>query len=381
MIVSLLKLYKFKSLALFRYLKIAGYTDRLLNVLYPKRIQTNLSQFRMDQVIPNQSQVKFFSGKLQIERYLLYTPQFVVRSSVEMEADFYFAYLKSVEELGKNIELIINLNKSILNGVLKKTLLIIDGHTLLNLPKSQVEILNLFRLSGGVVLFDHPDLIKSKNGEKLLDQCFRFADFGVIHNPRLSFEKFSNRVILWPTYPFADVFSSAGLQEKKSALLFSGSLFRGLNGRKYFFKYAVRRGLDVIDSMADSEKKENIFSEYSEYLKSLEVCKLSFTTGYRNRRESLLAFRCIELMLRGVVVLYEEGSFIDYFFIPYVHYIPVKNAPDMFLKAKYLLRNPELINSVSTNAKLYCQAKFSNKTFWAEIDKMLNISRNDIDIY
>jgi len=381
MIVSLLKLYKFKSLALFRYLKIAGYIDRLLNVLYPRRIQTNLSQFHLDHVVPIQSQIKLFSGNLQIERYLLYTPQFVVRNKVKMEADFYFAYIKSVEELGKNVELITSLNQTNFNGDLSKTLLIIDGHTLLNLPKSQVEILDSFRLNGGVVLFDHPDLIKSKNGEKLLDLCFQFADFGVIHNPRLNFEKFSNRVILSPTYPFADVFSSTGSQEKKSALLFSGSSFRGLNGRKYFFKYAVKRGLDVIYSMADGEKEENIYSEYSEYLKSLEVCKLSFTTGYRNRKESLLAFRCIELMMRGVVVLYEEGSFIDYFFTPYVHYIPVKNAPDMFLKAEYLLRNPEFISSVSTNAKLYCQAKFSNMIFWAEVDKMLNIQRNDNLIY
>jgi hypothetical protein len=297
-----------------------------------------------------------------------------------MEADFYFAYLKSVEELGKSIELIINLDKSILKGDLSKTLLIVDGHTLLNLPKSQVETLDLFRLHGGIVLFDHPDLLKSKNGEKLLDQCFRFADFGVIHNPLLSFKKYAKRIILWPTYPFGDVFDGMGIEEKQNGLLFSGTSFRGLNGRKYYSKYALRRGLDIVDSMSNNEKKENSYFGYSEYLKSLEVCKLAFTTGYRNKKESLLAFRCVELIRRGVVVLYEEGSFIDYFYTPYVHYIPVSNAPDMYLKADYLLKNPELINSVSTNAKLYCKEKFSNKIFWMEIEKMLNNSRNGSEV-
>lgn len=375
MSLSLLRPYKFKLLSLIRYLKIAGYTDRVLNRFCPGGRQSILNRLTDTQLVSNGSEIKFHSVESLFDQYFLYTPQFVSRSGVEMEADFYFAYKNSVEELDKPIEAISNFKILTLNNELKKTLLIIDGHSLLNLTQQEIENLNQFRLSGGIVLFDHPDLIRTRGGEGLLEMCFQLADFGIVHNPYLRVESYGDRVLLWPTYPFASVFSNVSRNCKRDAVLFSGSAFRGFNGRKYFFNYVAKRGLNVNHNMSAGGIIGKVYTDYPEYLLSLESCILSFTTGYRNRKESLLAFRAVELMLKGVVVLYEEGSFIEYFFKPYVHYVPVKNGPDLYLKSKFLIRNPEIVKRISDNAKLYYQTKFSNNAFWSAVEKKLSNSK------
>ena len=98
---------------------------------------------------------------------------------------------------------------------------------------------------------------------------------------------------------------------------------------------------------------------------------MSFTTGYRSSNESLLAFRVVELILRDTVVFFETGSFINYFFKPYDHYIPVFNAPDLLFKANYLLNNPELLNKIKIQAKEFVQSKYAHHIFWRSLNEKL----------
>ena len=362
---------KFKILNFLRFLFVFGYLPRIpiyRSRKYKRNLLLNRQFFDKDK----NDFIRRNTNNLKFVEFLLYAPEFIIRNGHRMEADFYFAYKNSLKELSKNVKTCDSLTE--LENVLvpRETMLIMDGHTLSTLSAKQLEELSIFRKKGGFVFFDHPDLLESKKATKILDLMFQTADFGVVHNPLMNIQRYKNRLILWPTYPFSDIFKSAVVKEKADSILFSGTKYRGYNGRKFFLNYALKHGLNITDHMHNHNLTEKMLPRYTDYLTSLESCNLSFTTGYRSYKESLLAFRVVELMLRGVVVLYEDHSIINFFFEPYEHYIPVQNGPDLHEKVTYLFSNPERMTRIAENAARYVDDNYSNLAFWQIVENKIS---------
>jgi hypothetical protein len=364
--------------SILRLIKINGTGNLTYNIVYSKttRIKLKSSAAKNNDIKSkikmSENQKKLVLNKLKFNNVVLHTPTHVQRNGIMMEADLNFAYSESLIELGipvRNIDTNTSLTKDRLP---KGTLIIIDGNHFAKFSKEKLNEINLIRKQGCYVAFDHTDLLESKDAKKIINQLYEFADLGIIHNPLIDLpEILEKKTLLWPTYPYSKIFESEKFTRKDNSLLFSGTSFRGLNGRKYYLNYLRKHKFPVNNQMLHSKPTGKINFLYLDYLRSLELCTMSFTTGYRSNKESLLAFRVVELMLRETVVFYEEGSFINHFFKPYEHYIPVFNAPDLLFKAKHLLNNSEFLNKITTEAKEFVQNKYSHYIFWQSLNEKL----------
>ncbi len=322
-----------------------------------------------DQNVQNSINIKFDVKKL---RAILCWPEMTLRSNVWMESDINFAYAQSLSELGIQTENLNNFDSRYINIFLEsiyesesQILFLIDGNSISRMSQSNLQEVRKLRKLGCKVVIDHPDLLFSRNGAEVLMECLSIADLVVIHNPLLldhqKMSQLKNKLILWPSFPYSSIFYSADTRERMKSVLMSGTKYRG---RDHYLNYLVRRGFPIMDKMHDKKEQGGAISSYLDYLVSLESSALAFSTGYRTPKESLLTFRVVESMLRGTTVLYETGSFIDYFYQPYKHYIPIVNAPDLYIKGQFLLENPKEYLSISRRALDFTKQNYSGVEFW-----------------
>ena len=364
--------------SIFRRIKIIGtgrYTYYLLHANSTKvTLETAAARIKNLEMLTKQNlgQHHSIKNELKFNKVILLTPTHVQRSGITLEADLHFAYSESLHEIGipvQTIETSTNLN---IDEFHEGTLVIFDGNFSLKFSSDMLNQIALARNKGCYIAFDHTDLLASKDANKILSELYKIADVGIIHNPLIDLpENFRKRTILWPTYPFSKIFESEKLIKKDDSVLFSGTSFRGLNGRKFYLNYLSKHKVSINNQMLLSKSTGQIHTSYLDYLRSLESCTMSFTTGYRSNEESLLVFRVVELMLRETVVFYEEGSFINHFFKPYEHYIPVFNAPDLLYKVNYLQNNQELLNKIASQAKEFTQRKYAHYLFWKKLNEKL----------
>lgn len=356
-----------------RYIRIKGpslFVMRILFNMYSKRkIQSALVIDSNNLRIGEPIERKIDTNNLRV---ILCWPETTLRSNYRMESDINFAYAQSLRELGIQTENLGNFAscdiKFLLESINESTgqiLFIFDGNSIATMTQSNLEEVQKLRKLGCKVVIDHPDLLVSRGGAEVLMGCVSVADLVVVHNPLLlehrRLSQIETRLILWPTFPYSSVFCSIGTQERRKSLLMSGTKYRG---REHYLNYLVRRGFPVTDKMHHANEPGNATSSYLDYLANFESNTLTFSTGYRTPKESLLTFRVVESMLRGTTVLYETGSFIHYFYQPYIHYVPICNAPDLYIKSQYLLENPKESLLISRQAFDFTKQHYPSKEFW-----------------
>jgi hypothetical protein len=321
------------------------------------------------QNIVNPISIKFDVKKL---RAILCWPEMTLRSNVWMESDINFAYVQSLSELGIQTENLTNFDSRYIDILLEsihesesQTLVFLDGNSVSRISQRSLQEVRKLRKLGCKIVIDHPDLLFSRNGAEVLMECLSIADLVVIHNPLLlnhqKISQMKKKLILWPSFPYSSIFYSSDKRERVKSVLMSGTKYRG---RDHYLNYLVRRGFPITDQMHDKKEQGGAISSYLDYLVSLESSALAFSTGYRTPKESLLTFRVVESMLRGTTVLYETGSFINYFYQPYKHYIPIVNAPDLYIKGQFLLENPNECLSISRRALDFTKQNYSGVEFW-----------------
>ncbi len=314
-----------------------------------------------------------------------------------MQSDAEFLYWHSLKELNINVNSIeptfqygnesldIYLTKEF-NKNAYPSLLFLDGNNIDILSSDEMLQIKLLRNKGYVVIVDHPDLLVTKNAETKLTKILEIADFAVIHNPDINLPKnLADRLLLWPSFPFPKLVNSTPYDLRKSGILFSGGIHRG--HRQIYSNYLKKKNIEVIDELYSTLNRafisENVstknyvknqrgFSSYKDYIDSLGLYSMAFTNGYRNSKESLLAFRVCELMVKETLVFYEMGSWINHFFSPYKHYIPVKNAPDLIDKVRYFIDNPEDARRIVDSAKQVMDHQYSGEVFWKKLSVKIN---------
>jgi hypothetical protein len=295
-----------------------------------------------------------------------------------MQSDIDFLYKNSLKELDisvTTIEPLLNIDavklvEFIGKPNLESSILFFDGNAFETYSDTDLDQIRNLHSQGLILIVDHPDLLNSRNGILKLEHQLKFVDYAVIHNPNLiTNEKISERVLLWPTFPFPLICGKVNNQVRNSEVLFAGGGYRG--NRDVFAKYLKFKKIPVKQRLHSANTPENKFLDYLDYLNTFEFSTMAFTNGYRSNKESLLAFRVFELILKETLVFYERGSWIDTFLIPYIHYIPVSSAPDLADKAKYIMENPSIISRITNDAKTFVQEKYSGKIFWSQLNKMI----------
>jgi len=218
----------------------------------------------------------------------------------------------------------------------------------------------------------HCDLQKSRSQE--IDFWRDKVDIFVHFNPNIEHGLVASEhtdVLLWPGLPFPENFLSAitsDVSRKEPKLLFSGSKHRH---RSVYSDFAANRiPCEIMFHGRGNGDATSV--SYRDYIRRLAEFELVFANGYLNPNESILVGRVVESMLVGTTVLYESGSWINHFFEPYEHFIPVTSREDLVHKAKYLLNNLEYSRLIAQNAYEHYTKNYSSSQFWHEVKKLID---------
>jgi len=396
--------YKFKTLL--RIIKIYSPLWPVRRVVFRKKRKLRISihnYWNLKSVTTFNGSNEEVAHPLQISSVILYFQKYVSRNQNIMQSDSEFLYSKSLKDLGINthtIEPSFNhenkyLNDYISGKVRNETnppLLFLDGNTFDFLSNEEHLQISLLRNNGYIIIVDHPDLLVTKKARNILVKMLETVDFAIIHNPHIEIpENLSNKVFLWPAFPIPNMSNLRKMEDRKSGVLFSGGMHRG--HRSVFCSYLRMKGIEVADqlyltidnkriddrflniqSSKFDKKLHKSFLQYENYFDLLGQYNMAFTNGYRNSKESLLAFRVCELMANKTLVFYENKSWIDHFFNPYEHYIPVENAPDLVDKIRYFTKNPGELTRITNSAYQVMDEKYSSRLFWKELSKLVYLN-------
>jgi hypothetical protein len=220
-----------------------------------------------------------------------------------------------------------------------------------------------------VILGDY----RKTRGPGMINEWINDVDLIVHFNPLVNpseFGKNGNRLFLWPNPPWPEkILRSLMFEQKEPCLVFTGSLYRG---RDTYFNFCKRKGIRTIN-LSHSLDQDNFFSTVHEYLREFSRFQLTFSNGYLYHNESLMVGKVQEAIILGTTVLYESGSWIDQFLIPYRHYVPIRNRSDLRYKSEYLLKHLEVAKYISHSAFEYHSAHYSSKRFWQLVQRRLEI--------
>jgi hypothetical protein len=317
--------------------------------------------------------------QLNLPRVALALPIEASRFGINMEGEMLFAYRNSLLSLGIealildpmcDLEDLDQAQSRILaqlseNGI---QVLVLQGDNRLNdSPIFSAEFVAKIRNNNIAIVVDLVDVFKIYGGNSTLEFFSDRADFLICHNSRLNVDKyFVDRSLIWPSLPYPESFYIERHSPKRHGLLIPGAQHRG---RQYYVKYAKKHGLDFVDSLFSRSNQTSGQYSYENYTNRLCKADMVFTNGYKNRRESQVIGRVSEVMLAKSALLYESGSDIDYFFLPYSDYIPVINLADFLDKVNYLINNPRYMDKIAYSGHVTILNKFSTSKFWSTIFK------------
>ena len=196
-----------------------------------------------------------------------------------------------------------------------------------------------------------------------LDYWAEVSDLVVIFNSKTRhYANFVNneKVLVSPLIPFDERCFNASV-ERDIGLGFCGGKGRR---RDAFLSFAEQCGLPTTAHFVD-DKKYLTASEFKDFLSR---SRITFSNGFVGTvagiAHSVMTGRIAESILSGSLLVYESGSQIDDYLVPYVHYIPVDNVHDLVHFSRYLLKNEEIRAAMTASAYEYWMENYSSKKFW-----------------
>lgn len=186
------------------------------------------------------------------------------------------------------------------------------------------------------------------------------------------FRRYSNKakIIVAPSIPFQQKVFFRDFPTRDISLGFCGGKGRR---RADFMEFARDCGVPTTTIFRDDMGKS---LSNDEYISFLQRSRLTFSTGFYGvvdgRRRFVLTGKIGETMLAKSVLLYESGSQIDDFFVPFVHYIPVDNVHELVHYSKFLLQNEEIADRIAESALDFYQRHYSSDLFWNKVLEMIS---------
>ena len=203
-----------------------------------------------------------------------------------------------------------------------------------------------------------------------LDYWGKVSDLVVVGNSQTRhYANFSNKgkVLVAPFFPFDEHrFNRVDVRD-------IGLGFCGGKGRRRddFLSFAEQCGIPTTTHFVDDKKYLNEV-EFKDFLTR---SKITFSNGYVGTvagiAHSVMTGRIAESILSRSLLVYESGSQIDDYLVPYVHYIPVDNVHDLVHSCRYFLKNEEIRAGMTASAYEYLMENYSSKRFWDCVTRRL----------
>ena len=191
----------------------------------------------------------------------------------------------------------------------------------------------------------------------------RLADIIVYCRPdkRSKVESLSTaKLICWPGSPYPEY--SKFTSERSIDFFYSGSDTRN---RRDFLSILEKVEMNAKVNFGNRERTKSY--TYLTYLHELGNAKMTFSNGYISRREDLITGRALEAFSTKTLLLYEESKTMNYFFKPYIHFVPVKTSNDLLTQVLYLLGKEDMRLNIASQAHNFYRSQYSNLEFWHQV--------------
>jgi len=142
--------------------------------------------------------------------------------------------------------------------------------------------------------------------------------------------------------------------------------FCGGKGRRRdaFLSFAEQCGVPTTAHFVDDKK----YLTGDKFRDFLSRSRITFANGFVGTVAgipiSVMTGRIAESILSGSLLVYESGSQIDNYLVPFVHYIPVDNIHELVHFCRFLLDNDEVRAEITNSAHEYLIENYSSKKFW-----------------
>ena len=101
-----------------------------------------------------------------------------------------------------------------------------------------------------------------------------------------------------------------------------------------------------------------------EYVDVMQRSRAVLNFGGREAGNYIVTGRPWEIMHCRTLLLEEEGSHLDSFFLPYVHYIPFSSASDLVNKCLFAERQPEHAAAAAARGAEFNAQWYGARRFW-----------------
>ena len=191
----------------------------------------------------------------------------------------------------------------------------------------------------------------------------------VLNSKTRHYVDFANKekVLVVGLIPWDDVLFSRTTQRD------IGLGFCGGKGRRrdVFHSFAEQCALPTTAHFVDDKK----YLTDGEFRDFLGRSRITFSNGYAGTiagiSYSVMTGRITEAILSGSLLVYESGSQIDDYLVPFVHYVPVDNVHELVHFCRYLLKHEEKRAEMANEAYLFLIEHYSSKKFWNCITQRL----------
>jgi hypothetical protein len=169
-----------------------------------------------------------------------------------------------------------------------------------------------------------------------------------------------HKILIQPGIPYSTHLLMGA--EKSIDFAFVGSPSRD---RKFFMaglsKFPIKTQIEF------AGKTEGRFTQYSDYIEVISRARMTFSNGYINPRDSLIAGRFIESVLVGTLVFYENCPDLEFFFRPGLHYVSVKSRREFENKIMQLNADEELRKGIADCARNHYLQKYGSTIMYKHI--------------
>lgn len=192
----------------------------------------------------------------------------------------------------------------------------------------------------------------------------RAADVSVIfHGNSRYFRaiKDKTRVMVCPTIPiYAEGFP--GAQDRDIDIGYCGGERRQ---RRTFLAALADAGLKTECKFINRLRGQSYSRE--EYNDLLARSKLAFNNGWIRNGECIMTGRIGEVLTSGALLIEEDGSPINDYLVPFVHYVPVANVAQFVCFSQFLAENDEVRSAIARDGWEFWRQHYSGDRFWQAV--------------
>ena len=204
------------------------------------------------------------------------------------------------------------------------------------------------------------------------------VDVFVIFTPTLKSEHFltftrKDKVIFSPFTPFNTLnFSGKATYFKTIDFFFDGGNTRDRS--KLLSRIARMKSIKTKINLHD--RSAILAPTYADYVTSMNDAKIGFSNGYINSETSIITDRIAENILAKSLILYESGSELEEFLIPFRHYIPIRNAHEIVIYTQFFLKNEHWIKIITSEALEFYLKNYSSAIMWKKFVEKTLLSKS-----